>query len=74
MTLADVKSGRSVVVRRIHDATVAVQRLMTLGLVEGAEVAMVRRSLGGDPLEIRLYGSSISLRREQAQCIEVEAW
>ena len=40
---------------------------MTLGLVEGAEVELVSSALGGDPLEFRLYGSSISLRQEQAQ-------
>jgi Fe2+ transport system protein FeoA len=39
---------------------------MVLGLVEGSELTFVRGSLGGDPLEFRLYGGSISLRREQA--------
>ena len=40
---------------------------MVLGLVEGAEVLFLRRSLGGDPLEIRIYGAAISLRDEQAR-------
>lgn len=40
---------------------------MVLGLVEGAEVVFMRRSLGGDPLEIRIYGAAISLRDEQAR-------
>jgi Fe2+ transport system protein FeoA len=48
-----------------------VQRLMILGLVEGAELTFLRSSLGGDPLEFRIYGASISLRREQARRFEV---
>ena len=49
----------------------AVQRLMVLGLVEGAELTFLRRSLGGDPLEVRLYGAAISLRAEQARRFHV---
>ena len=44
---------------------------MVLGLVEGAEVVFLRRSLGGDPLEIRIYGAAISLREEQARHFHV---
>ena len=44
---------------------------MVLGLVEGAEVLFLRRSLGGDPLEIRIYGAAISLRDEQARRFRV---
>ena len=40
---------------------------MVLGLVEGAEMTFLRSSLGGDPLEFRIYGASISLRRAQAR-------
>jgi Fe2+ transport system protein FeoA len=44
---------------------------MVLGLVEGAEIVFLRRSLGGDPLEIRIYGAAISLRDEQARRFRV---
>jgi len=44
---------------------------MVLGLVEGAELVFLRRSLGGDPLEIRIYGAAISLRAEQARRFKV---
>ena len=49
----------------------AVQRLMVLGLVEGAVLTFIRASLGGDPLEFRLFGAAISLRREQARHFRV---
>ena len=44
---------------------------MVLGLVEGAELMFLGRSLGGDPLEIRIYGAAISLRDEQARRFKV---
>jgi Fe2+ transport system protein FeoA len=44
---------------------------MVLGLVEGAEMTFLRSSLGGDPLEFRIYGAAISLRRAQAQRFHV---
>lgn len=44
---------------------------MVLGLVEGAELTFLRRSLGGDPIEVRIYGAAISLRGEQARAFRV---
>jgi Fe2+ transport system protein FeoA len=73
LTLADLKPGDVARIESIDTADPAVQRLMVLGLVEGAEVTFVRRSLGGDPLEIRLYGAAMSLRNEQARRFHVVA-
>jgi Fe2+ transport system protein FeoA len=69
--LSDLKPGDRVRIESIDAADTAVQRLMVLGLVEGAELTFVRSSIGGDPLEFRIYGAAISLRREQAQRFEV---
>jgi Fe2+ transport system protein FeoA len=44
---------------------------MVLGLVEGAELTFLRSSLGGDPLEFRIYGAALSLRRDQARHFHV---
>lgn len=71
MTLADLKPGDTVTIQTIATADTAVQRLMVLGLVEGAELTFLRSSLGGDPLEFRIFGASISLRREQARQFQV---
>jgi Fe2+ transport system protein FeoA len=65
--LSDLKPGDRVRIDTIDTADSAVQRLMVLGLVEGAEMTFLRSSLGGDPLEFRIYGASISLRRAQAR-------
>jgi ferrous iron transport protein A len=69
--LSDLKPGDRVRIDTIDTADPAVQRLMVLGLVEGAEMTFLRSSLGGDPLEFRIYGASISLRRAQAQRFHV---
>jgi Fe2+ transport system protein FeoA len=71
VTLADLKPGDRVTIKGIATADPTVQRLMVLGLVEGADLTFVRASLGGDPLEFRVFGAAISLRREQAQYFEV---
>ena len=71
MTLSDLKPGDLVRIESIETEDPAVQRLMVLGLVEGAVLRFLRRSLGGDPLEFRIYGAAISLRRELARRFHV---
>ncbi|NNF15989.1 MAG: ferrous iron transport protein A [Gammaproteobacteria bacterium] len=71
MTLADLQPGDTVCIETVETSDAVVQRLMTLGLVEGAALTFLRAALGGDPLEFRLYGGAISLRREQARAFQV---
>ena len=70
-TLATLKRGQRAVISAVDATDPLVQRLMTLGLVEGARVERASAAIGGDPLEFRLFGSGISLRREQARCFAV---
>jgi Fe2+ transport system protein FeoA len=67
ITLESLRSGDRAVIRAVDPDCPQVQRLMTLGLVEGAEVELAGRAIGGDPLELRLFGRGLSLRREQAR-------
>lgn len=71
LTLADLKPGDRARIEAVDTQDPAVQRLMVLGLVEGAELTFLRRSLGGDPLEVRIFGAAISLRRAQARSFTV---
>ena len=66
-TLASLQQGQKAIIKAINTLDPQIQRLMTLGLVEGAEVEHASTALGGDPLEFRLFGRSISLRLEQAR-------
>ena len=67
MTLASLQRGRKYVIENVNSSDPDVQRLMVLGLVEGAEVELASVAIGGDPLEFRLFGNSISLRLEHAR-------
>ncbi|MDA0679529.1 MAG: FeoA family protein [Proteobacteria bacterium] len=67
MTLASLQRGRKYVIQGVDATDPDVQRLMVLGLVEGTEVELASTAIGGDPLEFRMFGNAISLRREQAQ-------
>ena len=66
-TLATLRRGQKAVICAVNTADPLVQRLMTLGLVEGAEIERAGAAIGGDPMEFRLFGTGISLRREQAR-------
>ncbi len=67
MTLASLGRGQKGVIRAIDTRDPVVQRLMVLGLVEGAELEYSSSAIGGDPLEFRLFGNAISLRKEHAR-------
>jgi len=71
MTLASLERGRKYVIQNVNSADPDIQRLMVLGLVEGAEVELTSAAIGGDPLEFRMFGNAISLRREHARQFKV---
>jgi ferrous iron transport protein A len=71
MTLADLKPGQSARIESVDTSLPGVVRLMVLGLVEGVDVSFHHAAIGGDPLEISVFGTSISIRREQARQFRV---
>ena len=73
MTLASLERGRKYVIQNVNSSDPDIQRLMVLGLVEGAEVELASAAIGGDPLEFRMFGNAISLRREHAGQFAVTA-
>lgn len=71
MTLDELKDGQRGRVTGVAGQDPLAQRLMALGLLEGTEVRVTRRALGGDPIEITVWGSTLSLRRDEARRIAV---
>lgn len=71
LTLAEVRPGIRYRVDAVDAGEPPVQRLMVLGLVEGAEIELASAAIGGDPIEYRLFGASITLRREHARRFRV---
>ncbi|MDJ0928140.1 MAG: FeoA family protein [Gammaproteobacteria bacterium] len=73
ITLDQLEPGQSATVTHIDGEGPLGQRLMALGLIEGSELQVVRRALGGDPIEIEVMGYALSLRRDEARRVHVEA-
>jgi ferrous iron transport protein A len=71
MTLDELKPGQRGTIVKIEGDGPLAQRLMALGLLEGSEVAMTRRAIGGDPVEVQIMGYALSLRREEARRVEI---
>ena len=71
MTLADLSPGDSAKLDKIDTQYPGVIRLMILGMVEDITVRMENIAIGGDPLEVGFFGSSVSLRKEQARHFKV---
>jgi ferrous iron transport protein A len=67
--LAPGERGRVVALEGAGDAS---RRLMDLGLVRGTTVEVIRTAPLGDPLEVRLRGFMLTLRRTEAENITVE--
>ena len=70
-TLATLKRGQKAIINFVDATDPQVQRLMVLGLVEGAEVENAGAAIGGDPMEFRLFGCGISLRQEHARYFKI---
>jgi Fe2+ transport system protein FeoA len=71
-SLADLKPGQSARIVALEGQGPLVQRLYEMGLLEGSKVTLVRRAPLGDPLEIRILGYGLSLRKAEAAWIMVE--
>ncbi len=71
-TLDKLVPGESGRVVRIHGRGPVRRRLVDMGLSHGSVIDMVKTSPLGDPVEYRLRGYHLSLRKSEAQTIEVE--
>ena len=71
-TLKDVRIGKSARVVRLHGEGALRRRIMDMGLTRGVEVTVRRVAPLGDPIEIHLRGYELSLRKADAEMIEIE--
>jgi Fe2+ transport system protein FeoA len=70
--LAELSPGQRCVVRQIDGEPAVVLRLMELGLVPGTTIEFVRRAPLGDPYELLVRGTHLSIRRSEAEGVHVE--
>ncbi len=71
-TLKDVKIGGSARVVKLHGEGALKRRIMDMGLTKGVEVYVRKVAPLGDPIELTLRGYELSLRRVDAEMVEVE--
>lgn len=71
-SLSQLGPGKSGRVRRIEGAGSALLRLQEMGLIRGTTIQFVRVAPLGDPIEIKVRGYSLSLRRQEADAVIVE--
>ena len=71
-TLREVKIGQSAVIRKLHGEGALKRRIMDMGLTKGTEVYVRKVAPLGDPLELTVRGYELSVRKSDAEMIEVE--
>ena len=71
-TLRDVKIGETAVIEKLHGEGALKRRIMDMGLTKGVEVYIRKVAPLGDPVEITVRGYELSLRKADADMIEVE--
>ena len=71
-TLRDVKVGETVKVVKLHGEGPVKRRIMDMGLTKGTEVFVRKVAPLGDPVELTVRGYELSLRKADAEMIEVE--
>ncbi|MCI5500073.1 MAG: FeoA family protein [Vescimonas coprocola] len=71
-TLKQTKVGASVRVVKLHGEGAVKRRIMDMGITKGAEIYVRKVAPLGDPIEVTVRGYELSLRKEDAEMIEVE--
>ena len=71
-TLRNVKVGQTVRVVKLHGEGAVRRRIMDMGITKGVEVFVRKVAPLGDPVEVNVRGYELSLRKADADMIEVE--
>ena len=71
-TLKDVKVGKSARVVKVHGEGAVRRRIMDMGITKGVEIYVRKLAPLGDPIEMTVRGYELSLRKADAEMIEVE--
>lgn len=69
--LKDVKCGNTVTVVKLHGEGAVKRRIMDMGITKGTEVFVRKVAPLGDPVEVTVRGYELSLRKADAEMIEV---
>lgn len=70
-TLKEVKSGETVQVLKLSGSGAVKRRIMDMGITKGCSIFVRKVAPLGDPVEVTVRGYELSLRKEDAQMIEI---
>ena len=71
-TLRQVKVGQTCIVKRVHAEGALRRRIMDMGITKGVEIYVRKVAPLGDPIEITVRDYELSVRKGDAELIEVE--
>ena len=71
-TLKDVKIGETAVIEKLHGEGALKRRIMDMGLTKGTSVYVRKVAPLGDPMELTVRNYELSVRKADAEMIEVE--
>ncbi len=71
MNLAEIPVGGSAMVESVNGSGTAPKRLMEMGIVPGVSIRVIKAAPFGDPIEVRLMGYNLALRRNEASAVKV---
>lgn len=71
-TLRQVKVGQTCIVKRVHGEGALRRRIMDMGITKGVEIYVRKVAPLGDPIEITVRDYELSVRKGDAELIEVE--
>lgn len=72
MTLNELAAGKSSVIKAVGGEGSLRNRLLDMGLIPKTKVTLVKVAPMGDPIEIRIRGYELTIRKADAQKIEIE--
>ncbi len=71
-TLKSAKCGETVTVVKIHGEGAVRRRIMDMGITKGTEIFVRKVAPLGDPVEVRVRGYELSLRKADAEIVEIK--
>ncbi len=72
MTLREVKKGQTVTVQKLNGEGAVKRRIMDMGITKGTEIYVRKVAPLGDPVEITVRGYELSVRKADAEMVEVK--
>ena len=71
-TLKNTPCGATVTVKKLHGEGAVRRRIMDMGITKGSELYIRKVAPLGDPVEITVRGYELTVRKDDAQCVQVK--